>query len=450
MWRQNPDANVAICIPKDCIVADIDSVDFIHEMGPLPQTIKVNTPREGGGMHLWYRIPNDLKVSRRLSILEGLDILNSDGYVVAPNSTHPSGNRYRWAVPPDSTKEYLGIAECPTWLLDLVVSENKNTTQEPRKKIDMEHILYGLKSGERQEKLYQAACSMRGRNVRYEEAYALLKIAAENATPPYEDRPITEILDRVYTKYTPNETKESSSRVWKVSELLSTEVGETQYYVDGLLPQGAILFSSDPKMGKSMILANISKALALGRKALGKYETKQCAVLYMDLEQGEVTAKPRWEQIIGSDDVGDNLYTVFKWLPMDIGGFKDLEDHIKLHPEIKVVIIDVLAQFMPTKDLVSGNAYQKDYAVMSKIAKLAKKYAISIICVHHNTKNHDNKDFIKSASGSMGLTAAADTIWVLDRARNNDYAQLKITGKNIKEGIHYLQSYNDGFSWYAV
>lgn len=88
---------------SDTWVADIDprhgaSYDQLAARFGLPDTLTSETG--GGGNHLVFRHPgfpvaNDA-AGKKLG--EGYDIRGDGGYIVVPNSPHPSGGRYQWLV----------------------------------------------------------------------------------------------------------------------------------------------------------------------------------------------------------------------------------------------------------------------------------------------------------------------------------------------------------------
>ena len=55
------------------------------------------------------------KVRNLVGFYDGLDIRGDGGFIIAPPSVHPSGQRYRWAA--NNPRE---PAEAPGWLLDIV------------------------------------------------------------------------------------------------------------------------------------------------------------------------------------------------------------------------------------------------------------------------------------------------------------------------------------------
>lgn len=128
-WGRWPDANVAICTGEESnlVVVDLDfdkggTPDVLLAVlggGPghppaaaLPPTKFVRSG--GGGLHLYFRHPLDYPENNGVvpnsvgrtddkgnafGIADGIDIRGKGGYVVAPPSLHPSGNRYRWESP---------------------------------------------------------------------------------------------------------------------------------------------------------------------------------------------------------------------------------------------------------------------------------------------------------------------------------------------------------------
>lgn len=112
-WSERPKAGIGIaCIDSGLVVIDVDPAHggdeafaaTVENLGPLPETVEGATG--GGGRHLLFRRPDDLDRARG-NITRGLDV-KLHGYIVAPPSLHPSGNRYAWKNPPEH-----GLAQLP-------------------------------------------------------------------------------------------------------------------------------------------------------------------------------------------------------------------------------------------------------------------------------------------------------------------------------------------------
>lgn len=100
-WAKYPQANIGI-VTDGLIVLDFDAghggLDSKNELeakyGPLPRTRKHRTG--GGGQHWLYRAPSGVVVRNTTGLAgyQGIDTRANGGYIVAPPSLHPSGNRY--------------------------------------------------------------------------------------------------------------------------------------------------------------------------------------------------------------------------------------------------------------------------------------------------------------------------------------------------------------------
>lgn len=108
-----------------CIDVDGDrGIESLRKLecdnAPLPETWTVVTG--GGGLHIFFRIPEDHPVSCSQSVLgPKIDVRADGGYVVAAGSTHPeTGKEYDWEVGPGDAP----LADAPDWLLRLLRRKN--------------------------------------------------------------------------------------------------------------------------------------------------------------------------------------------------------------------------------------------------------------------------------------------------------------------------------------
>lgn len=98
-WQRWPEANIG-CWPgkSGFVVVDVDGPEgevSAQRLGLLAEpTLEVQTGREGGGRHRWYRHPGPHIGNAVLA--DHLDLRGDAGYVVLPPSVHPSGRLYRW------------------------------------------------------------------------------------------------------------------------------------------------------------------------------------------------------------------------------------------------------------------------------------------------------------------------------------------------------------------
>lgn len=118
-WDRWPAANPGLRTGMAFDVLDIDGREALDALNVFragrPSGWGPEALTGGGGWHLFY-LPTG--AGNRAGLLAAhIDYRGAGGYVVAPPSVHPSGERYRWAemAGPEEPLEPL-----PPWLLELV------------------------------------------------------------------------------------------------------------------------------------------------------------------------------------------------------------------------------------------------------------------------------------------------------------------------------------------
>jgi hypothetical protein len=126
MWDNTPKANIGVATGKisGIFVFDIDGPEgaqsltaFETKFGPLPETLEQTT---GKGRQLFFLMP-EREIRNRQSLMPGIDIRGTGGYVVIAPSIHPNGKAYAWPYGDDTN-----IAPAPKALLDLINPPKKN------------------------------------------------------------------------------------------------------------------------------------------------------------------------------------------------------------------------------------------------------------------------------------------------------------------------------------
>lgn len=109
-WSENPNYNIGIVTGQrsGIFVIDIDDDQIKGKAGSqilrnwekthgeLPETVQALSGN--GGVHLYYKYEPSLPVKSTQGIYKDIDIRGNGGYIIAPPSIHPSGNRYEWEV----------------------------------------------------------------------------------------------------------------------------------------------------------------------------------------------------------------------------------------------------------------------------------------------------------------------------------------------------------------
>ena len=195
-WKKNPNANIGIAcgqVSGGLLVIDLDErangvsgFDSLHEWesehGELPETARTITGK--GGSHILYRV--DHKENNRVDLLEGVDVRSDGGYIVAPPSIHPNGNRYEWEYDPE---EY-DIREADETVMELL--------SIGKKKVDVDKFTSPDKipDGKRNDTIYKVACSLQAKGLG--DGAILAACRAENQSmcdPPLTDEEVDKIVE---------------------------------------------------------------------------------------------------------------------------------------------------------------------------------------------------------------------------------------------------------------
>lgn len=205
-----------------------------------------------------------------------------------------------------------------------------------------------------------------------------------------------------------------------------------EWIVDGMIPVGLSVLGAPPKSYKSYMMLGLCAAVAEGLPFLGR-DTHKHAALYLDLESTQRRPQARLRQILGYEaKKPEKLYISTSdsgWARVGAGFEEQLTEVIQSNPEIKLVVIDVLSYVRP-----EGNArakeYDRDYAAMMPLKKLADRLDIAIICVTHTTKMINDSDAFANITGSQAVTGACDSQMVIIKKRGEDEGRLVVTGRD--------------------
>lgn len=229
--------------------------------------------------------------------------------------------------------------------------------------------------------------------------------------------------------------------------LIAREFQPPRFAIDNLLPEGLTLLGGRPKQGKSWLALLLAWAVAAGNELDGRGGMPG-AVLYLALEDTDRRLQGRLTMLQGSlgweaparltlntswPRSPDGLYYVAEWL-----------DSRKDEP-FKFVIVDTLVRFR-TPQNGRGNSYAEDSEALGSLKQLLDHYRASGLVVHHTRKLRAEDPF-DELSGTLGLTGAADTIWVLDRVRGSDAAKLYVTGRDLADATIDLAWQKEHCRW---
>ena len=225
--------------------------------------------------------------------------------------------------------------------------------------------------------------------------------------------------------------------------LMTTPLEQLKFIVEGLIPQGLHILAGSPKIGKSWLSLWICLQVAKGEKVWG-FETLKSDVLYLCLEDSFARIQSRLFEI--TDEAPPNLHFAIMSDTIGNGLEMQIENFIKDHSETRLIVIDTL-QKVRSNTSANVNPYAADYDDINAIKRLADKYKIAIILVHHLRKTGDS-DPLNMISGTSGIAGSADTNFVLQKEKRiENRAMLICTGRDIEQRELMLEFNKKTFLW---
>ncbi len=213
-------------------------------------------------------------------------------------------------------------------------------------------------------------------------------------------------------------------------DLSRLQAAPLRFAVPGVFPEGFSVLAGAPKRGKSWLALDVCLAVAEGGKALGAIDVAPGHALYLALEDSERRLQSRARHLLGHDTIPDRFHYL---TALEYPGrlLHLLSAYCGQHRDARLIVVDTLARVRPPQPRHKG-AYDWDYAVGAALKRVADEHGVALVAVTH-TRQMAAPDFVEAVTGTSGLTGAADTIVVLDRARGQDDAMLKVTGRDVDE-----------------
>lgn len=167
-------------------------------------------------------------------------------------------------------------------------------------------------------------------------------------------------------------------------------------------------------------------------------------MLYLALEDGHRRLKDRFHRILDSQPIPEGIEVVIEATPGE--AIAIIAEFLARHRDAKpLVILDTLGKVKPPRKL-GEESYLADYAVGSKLKKLADVVPGSTLLVVHHTRKAEAIDFIDSVSGTQGIAGSFDFVLALNRKRHSNNAVFSVTGRDVIEAEYALTADN-GFLW---
>lgn len=445
--------NVALATGGGLVVLDVDvdhdagkygdeTLEALEsKYGPLPDTWTCLTG--GGGIHYYFQC-DDPNLTVAAGFAPGLDYRGAGGYVMVPPSVHENGREYVWEV--GHTPTNTPLAPLPEWLHTLMLNGAK-PTPTPRKEAPEK-----VAEGQRNQEMFKLAASLRSKGLTVDEITAAVTEANKGrCNPPLPDSEIKAICNSAgrYERG-PEQSKEVRPlSITPATVLQTAKLPPVKFLIEGVLPDGTSLLTAASKIGKSWMVLDLGLSQAAGGEFMG-HQCNQCGVLYMALEDSLHRLQNRMNKILNGKPAPEQFYFATEAPKLDKGLLDTLDDHLKKHPDTKLIIIDTL-QKIRGQALPREASYAQDYREMETVKAFLDKRGVSAIFVHHNRKMKDDDDPFNMISGTNGIMGAADTIWTITKTkRTDDEATLHITGRDVEQSDTVIRFDKTAWKWKPV
>lgn len=217
------------------------------------------------------------------------------------------------------------------------------------------------------------------------------------------------------------------------SDLIAEDIPPLKWLIQDMLPEGLSILAGKEKSGKSFLALQLSHAIACGNLFLGR-QTLKGDVLYLDLESGKRRPRDRILSMFGAEKTPSNLYILTgcdEVQRLEEGLIEQLEDQLQQHPDLKLIIIDVLQIVKPTGKR-GLNAYEADYETYMPLRKFISQHTgLAILVLTHLNKRDE-------ITGSTANRGAMDAILQITREEGGNTGTLKIEGRDFSEHCQEL------------
>lgn len=236
---------------------------------------------------------------------------------------------------------------------------------------------------------------------------------------------------------------------WTASDMLKQELGDVQWLIKDILPQGFFFLAGRPKIGKSFMTLQMCGSITTGQKFLG-YEIMQSGrVLYVSLEDNARRLKKRLTNMgFQADAKGLEMLEIEEvWPRLNKGGLERLLERLTKKKYV-LCVMDTYAKSMLLKD---NNDAVEATKYLSPLYELTRGGDFSFGFVDHHRKNNQfSGDVIDDLAGSGAKGGVADTVWGLGRERGKVNAVLQIASRDTEIDKIELKFDTDRTLWVPI
>jgi len=365
----------------------------------VPKTWTAKTPR--GGTHYYFKWVSELdnKITTKVEVLPKVDTRGDGGYVVF----------YGFERPYFTTP----LANPPQWLVNLL--PNKQEEQSTGNAIVK---LEEAEEGNRNERLFKAASSLRARGLKTEEIYTVLKPKAEELNYPDDE---LKTLCESAGRYKPRGLEPTNGL--SIEEFLK-DTEKVEWIVPGIVAKKSIGFVAGlPETGKTWMLMDLAIEVAKPLKGveqrlwLNKIPVEHGKVLFIDQERFKGETQRRFRSVLSAKALDGKMLKSELFIRCGTSTRLDLQhSYDAFHKEISeirpdLVIVDSFATFHTREE----NNRKDIQEVLERVKQIRTEFGCTFLFIHHENKYAFNKDgdqepSISQMAGSIAIPAACETV----------------------------------------
>lgn len=236
---------------------------------------------------------------------------------------------------------------------------------------------------------------------------------------------------------------------WTAAEITKKELGDVQWLIKDILPQGFFFLAGRPKMRKSFMMLQMTTSIVNNSSFLGYDVMQSGRVLYISLEDNARRLKKRMANMgITSDMKGLEMLEIEEtWPRLNKGGLEKLLDRLSKKKYVLCVIDTYAKAFLlrDNNDAVEATKY------LSPLYEMTRGGDFSFGFIDHHRKNNQfSGDVIDDLSGSGAKGGVADTVWGLVGDRGKTNAKLMIASRDTEIDQIELQFDIDRTLWCPI
>lgn len=242
-------------------------------------------------------------------------------------------------------------------------------------------------------------------------------------------------------KSIPRDTRKITT--WTVNDLLDAKFSDPLWTVQNMIPIGLGSLAGKPKVGKSWLTLQLSKAKASGGHFLG-VKVEQSPVIYLAYEDSPRRLKKRIEVMGIERDTPITFHTEYPLL--NAGGLDKLYQEIQ-STKAKLIIIDTFGRSVGRHEIKD---YSENVGLLSPLQSMAQELAVTILLVDHHGKMTTGDNPIVDLIGSIGKAATFDCVMGLYKQQGVAGGKLMIISRDAEQQEIALEWDSVTCTWQAM